>query len=94
VYLCKRIETVLIPTLRRGKEHIGIREFGNLVGRAGRPGCGTEGQGLILLPELKATHTKGAQSSRHPYFGLIQKLKNRPNTKEETITANSPLAYP
>lgn len=88
-------ETVLIPTLRRGKKHIGIREFGNLVGRAGRPGCGTEGQGLILLSELKATNTKDAQSikrSRHSYFSLIQKMKNRPSTKEETITANSPLA--
>jgi hypothetical protein len=42
-------ETVLIPTLRRGQAFLSPREFGNLIGRAGRPGLATEGQTLVLL---------------------------------------------
>jgi len=48
-------ETVLIPNLRRydeGKKRwvrLTPQEFNNLVGRAGRPGFGTEGQSLVLV---------------------------------------------
>lgn len=42
-------EIVLIPTLRRCAVELSVREFCNLVGRAGRPGSGTEGRSLVLL---------------------------------------------
>lgn len=48
-------ETVLIPSLQRWSDNdqkyidINSREFGNLVGRAGRPGFGTEGRSLVVL---------------------------------------------
>ncbi|HTT24040.1 MAG TPA: DEAD/DEAH box helicase [Candidatus Sulfotelmatobacter sp.] len=43
-------ETVLLPSLRRGQEWMTAPEFANLAGRAGRPGHGTEGRCLVLLP--------------------------------------------
>jgi len=43
-------EVLLVPTLRRGQSDITAREFGNLVGRTGRPGVTTEGRALVLLP--------------------------------------------
>ncbi len=43
-------EVVLLPTLRRIKDRITAREFANLAVRAGRPGYGTEGKCLVLLP--------------------------------------------
>ncbi|MBG1242038.1 DEAD/DEAH box helicase [Nostoc sp. NZL] len=48
-------ETVLIPSLQRWSDNdqkyidINYREFGNLVGRAGRPGFGAEGRSLVVL---------------------------------------------
>lgn len=44
-------ETILIPGLRRQSGTIGSQEFLNLIGRAGRPGVGTEGQALVLMLE-------------------------------------------
>jgi hypothetical protein len=41
-------ETVLVPGLAR-RDFITGREFGNLIGRAGRPGVSTEGQALAIL---------------------------------------------
>lgn len=43
-------ETVLVPSLQRWNEDINVSEFKNLVGRAGRPGFGTEGRSLVLVP--------------------------------------------
>jgi hypothetical protein len=45
------IETILIPTLRRLGGQMDAREFRNLIGRAGRPGFGTEGRALVLMSE-------------------------------------------
>lgn len=41
-------ETILIPTLRRGRDRMAASEVSNLIGRAGRPGYVTEGRVLIL----------------------------------------------
>ena len=42
-------ETVIIPTLLRNGDPMPVAEFKNLVGRAGRPGWGTEGRTLVFL---------------------------------------------
>jgi len=60
-------EMVLLPTLTRGREDLDVREFANLVGRAGRPGSGTEGRALVLLGP-------GSQRTRLTYQGLIGQL--------------------
>ncbi|WP_414619103.1 DEAD/DEAH box helicase [Calothrix sp. CCY 0018] len=82
-------ETVLIPSLRRGKEELNIREFGNLVGRAGRPGFGTEGRSLILLNNLSTDWSD--KQARKRYLSLISDLENQAQPNEQG-TSISPLA--
>ena len=54
-------ETVLIPNLQRWDNdrncnvNISIRDFANLVGRAGRPGFGTEGRCLVLMSNFQSS---------------------------------------
>lgn len=74
-------ETVLIPSLRRSGKPLNIREFGNLVGRAGRPGFGTEGRSLVL--------TAPRSNQEKAYFKLVNQLR-----KQNIVTDNaqSPLA--
>ena len=80
-------ETVLIPTLKRGNNNISVQEFNNLIGRAGRPGFGTEGRGLVLL------HPQSPKwdISRDLYFKFIKDLKERKTITNDS-NAKSPLA--
>jgi hypothetical protein len=66
-------EVVLLPTLRRNQNWIDAREFANLAGRAGRPGHGTEGRCLVLLP-FEPTDWSGRQLLRQ-YEDLIARLQ-------------------
>ena len=92
-------ETVLIPTLLRHPSVITGREFGNLIGRAGRPGTATEGQALVLL---QAGATKAAADYRRVIseFGasasgtgaaqsalaqLVELLRNAFSSEEELV---------
>jgi hypothetical protein len=45
------VNVVLVPSLFRGVKPVGLQEFTNLIGRAGRPGVATEGSALVVLPE-------------------------------------------
>lgn len=62
--------TILIPSLRRMKDTLPVQEFKNLVGRAGRPGNGTEGRALILMLET------ANDPNRRKYGGLLHELVN------------------
>jgi hypothetical protein len=86
-------ETVLIPSLRRGSESINFREFTNLVGRAGRPGFGTEGRSLVLLPQLTDGDKYASQIERavKRYQNLIGQSIGSKLDKSRTINS-SPLA--
>lgn len=78
-------ELVLIPKLLRGNNSIKLNEFGNLVGRAGRPGVSTEGQSLILLSK------QSYDRNRVPYENLVKEYEEE--NKENTKSFNySPLA--
>ncbi|MCB9418292.1 MAG: DEAD/DEAH box helicase [Ardenticatenaceae bacterium] len=86
--------TILIPTLRRYQDNteqtVGIREFNNLIGRAGRPGFGTEGRSLVLLPE-KAHGDSGqvirqVNKVRKRYFDLITQIRDK---KKDMLKATS-----
>lgn len=89
-------ETVLIPSLQRWNGEMNPREFKNLAGRAGRPGFGTEGRSLVLVPALP----EGVQSRsedgrkkvkiRNLYDRLVRKLQEPPIDTSDT--AISPLA--
>lgn len=98
-------ETVLIPDLeRRGRnsEPLSLREFSNLIGRAGRPGFGTEGRSLVIFPDsqlslsLKAneedikTFKSRIKKTRESYNRIIKELEQSSNN--DAFDATSPLA--
>jgi DEAD/DEAH box helicase len=74
-------ETILIPSLRRVNERISNREFGNLIGRAGRPGFGTEGRSLVLLD------SKSDGAARSQYTQLIANF-NQPDSEKEEMDSS------
>jgi hypothetical protein len=76
-------ETVIVPTLAR-QEFITGREFGNLIGGAGRPGVSTEGQALVIL---QADHSSYRRNYRG-YLGVISQL----NEAAQDATPLSALA--
>ena len=86
-------ETVLIPNLQRWNAaqstHMTMSpsEFGNLVGRAGRPGFGTEGRSLVLLPRNPTVSSE--RKLRNAYFSLINDFKGDQTTEDDE--AISPL---
>lgn len=87
-------ETVLIPTLRRSGTFVGKREFANLVGRAGRPGSGTEGRTLVLmrpapLRTQRDSSANNIRAVRRAYSDLISGVE--PQSCEER-DVESPLA--
>lgn len=96
-------ETVLIPSLQRrpGKNTVNIStsEFKNLVGRAGRPGFGTEGRSLVLVPEQPERVPSGTEERkihrkkieiRNLYNSLVGRLQEPPIYTSDS--AISPLA--
>lgn len=88
-------ETVIISSLRRGTSFLTVREFANLVGRAGRPGVGTSGQSLVLSPHVdlagNAKEEWSMQQAQSTYFGLLEGL--RPTIEgERGHRGHSPLA--
>lgn len=87
-------ETVLIPTLLRGQTSLTPREFSNLVGRAGRPGVGTEGRSLVLMPaKLRPDpNAWSIDNVRTTYFNLVRQLSNQRQTTTNETIARSPLA--
>lgn len=76
-------ETILIPSLRRRDNLISNREFGNLIGRAGRPGFGTEGRSLVLLD------SSNVGNARSQYKQLLASFHQSDSGKKEI---SSPLA--
>lgn len=83
-------ETVLIPSLRRGTGELNIREFGNLVGRSGRPGFGTEGRSLVLLHNQSTDRSD--KKARERYISLIGELENQTQATSLNVNPVSPLA--
>ena len=88
-------ETILIPSLRRwGVEEnkeifISQQEFKNLIGRAGRPGSGTEGRSLISLSNQPGW---GVDQARKRYSSLIREIQKENINSANSINAKSPLA--
>ena len=91
-------ETVLIPSLQRWNENISPGEFKNLVGRAGRPGFGTEGRSLVLVPEQPERSQRSQDwkiynkkiEIRNLYNSLVRRLQEPPIDTDDG--AVSPLA--
>ncbi len=83
------IETVLIASLLRNGNRISAREFSNLIGRAGRPGIGTEGRSLVLLENNQGKRPSNAQRR---YMNLVEDLKKQQFVSDGDTDAQSPLA--
>ncbi|MCY6494535.1 DEAD/DEAH box helicase [Leptolyngbya sp. GGD] len=87
-------ETVLIPSLKRHSgtqpENLSVQEFGNLVGRAGRPGIGTEGRSLVVLMNVPSNDRR-IRSDRNLYASLIREFRNQRDT-DNSAGAISALA--
>jgi DEAD/DEAH box helicase len=83
-------EVVLLPTLRRSNDWISARDFANLAGRAGRPGYGTEGRCLVLLP-AELTNWSAQQAANY-YEELIGKLAIASDTATSPTDGSSALA--
>ncbi|WP_147803333.1 DEAD/DEAH box helicase [Alkalicoccus halolimnae] len=86
-------DIVLIPVLSRRGDPISVNEFKNLVGRAGRPGNGTEGRSLILLESSSKSIDYSSNNARSHYGDIIRNYLNV-NEKffEEEIINPSPIA--
>ena len=97
-------ETILIPRLDRRGTRISVQEFENLSGRAGRPGSGTEGRTLVILPDedflidknpaLKYIQEaqKIESNARENYHVLASRITNKSqNTNLENKVDSSPL---
>jgi len=83
-------EVVLIPSLRRGQGWISEREFTNLAGRAGRPGHGTEGRCLVVLPAPAKNWSERQITAK--YEELIAKTEISPSIVERSARGHSALA--
>ena len=80
-------ETVLIPSLRRGRLPVNTKEVINVAGRAGRPGVSTEGKTLVLLSPRSQESSQ--MISRKAYRDVVQQMTGGGN--EETDIFRSPL---
>jgi hypothetical protein len=91
------VNTVLIPSLFRGKTRMSLQEFTNLIGRAGRPGVSTEGVALVVLPEAERSRSGKEDWNRQrlAYDELIKEMVRTGNAPADTdvgmASANSPL---
>jgi hypothetical protein len=83
-------EVLLVPTLHRGQSDITPREFGNLVGRTGRPGVATEGRALVLLP--RPPNDWSSRQAWERYRNVVNGLSSPVTNVEEVGKGCSPLA--
>ncbi len=82
-------EVVLLPSLRRGQSWMEPSEIANLAGRAGRPGYGTEGKCLVLLPDGTDW---SANQARAKYEELLLGLEIATDGQQPAGGSKSPLA--
>jgi superfamily II DNA/RNA helicase len=84
------VNYILIPSLFRGPSALGLQEFTNLIGRAGRPGVATEGSALVVLPQWDIRHNRQWRA----YADLVNQLEVSAGASAATALqdeASSPL---
>ena len=85
-------ETVLISSLIRYPDVLSVKEFSNLIGRAGRPGTSTEGRTLVLLnPSSTGYNMKENVKS---YRDIINELASNvgKDDDEQVSSSDGPLS--
>lgn len=58
-------EVILIPRLERQGTTLSLREFENLIGRAGRPGYSVEGKSLVVVADEKLFEPETTQKAQN-----------------------------
>ncbi|MEO6098585.1 MAG: helicase-related protein, partial [Fibrobacteria bacterium] len=83
------IRYLIVTTARQGGEKIKVRDFHNLMGRAGRSGMHTEGSVLFANPEVY--DTRGSGESKWPEFKALLQVKNAEPCASTLLSVLEPL---
>jgi len=83
------IRYLIVTTARQGGEKIKVRDFHNLMGRAGRSGMHTEGSVLFANPEVYDTR-RGAES-KWPEFKALLQVRNSEPCASTLLSVLGPL---
>lgn len=83
------IRYLIVTTARQGGEKIKIRDFHNLMGRAGRSGMHTEGSILFANPEVY--DTRGRPESPWPDYKALLQVTNSEPCASTLLTVLNPL---
>jgi POLQ-like helicase len=83
------IRYLIVTTARQGGERIKVRDFHNLMGRAGRSGMYTEGSILFANPEVY--DTRGGAESKWPEFKALLQVRNSEPCASTLLSVLGPL---
>lgn len=83
------IRYLIVTTAQQGGEKIKVRDFHNLMGRAGRSGMHTEGS--ILFANHEVYDARGAAESKWPEFKALLQVKNSEPCASTLLSALGPL---
>lgn len=79
------VNYLLIPSVFRGTDRFTVQEFNNLIGRAGRPGVGTEGHALVVLPEENESYSR----QRPGFNSLVKEIAAATNGNAQASQDNA-----
>ncbi|WP_136797071.1 DEAD/DEAH box helicase [Desulfosediminicola ganghwensis] len=79
-------ETVLLPTLHRYPGTLSVKEFANLIGRAGRPGTSIEGRCLVLFnpSSSSVSHFRSLEAYEECVEELVGSVGELDDSDEDT----------
>lgn len=83
------IRYLIVTTAQQGGERIKVRDFHNLMGRAGRSGMHTEGSVLFANPEVY--DTRGGTKSKWSEFKLLLQVRNSEPCASTLLSVLGPL---
>jgi hypothetical protein len=83
------IRYLIVTTARQGGEKIKVRDFHNLMGRAGRSGMHTEGSVLFANPEVY--DMRGRAASKWPEFKALLQIGNSEPCASTLLSVLGPL---
>ncbi len=83
------IRYLIVTTAQQGGEKIKVRDFHNLMGRAGRSGMHTEGSILFANPEVY--DTRGDAESKWPEFKALLRVSNSEPCASTLLSVLGPI---
>jgi len=83
------IRYLIVTTAQQGGEKIRVRDFHNLMGRAGRSGMHTEGSVLFANPEVY--DGRGGADSKWPEFKALLQVRNAEPCASTLLSVLGPL---